>query len=318
VRPDEPSLAVEVAGVRLRNPVILASGTAGFSDELSDVLDLSRVGAVVTKSITPLPREGNPTWRIIEASHHAGMLNAIGLANPGIDAFVRDIAPRLAQAPTTVIGSAAGFSVEDYTAVCAQFARIPALAAVELNVSCPNVHGGCEFGADPGALRQLVAGVKPVLEGRPLWVKLSPVPVGTKGHSMVDIAAAAVEGGADALCISNTIPAMAIDPRTRRARLANTTGGLSGPGVHPVAVKLVHDVYRALVRERGVPIIGIGGVMDWEDAAEFILAGATAVEVGAALFADPRAPLKIVRGLGQWVRDQRRRSIGELVGALEA
>ena len=311
---DDPALTTEIAGLRLRNPVILAAGTAGYLDEMAEVLDLSRVGALVTKSITREPREGNPTWRILET--RSGMLNAIGLANIGVEAFVRDVAPRLGTAKATVIGSIAGFSIEDYTAVATEFGRIGALAAVELNVSCPNVHGGCEFGADPAALRELLAAVRPALSGKPLFVKLSPIPVGTRGHAMPDIARAAIESGADALCLTNTIPAMGIDVITRKPRLANTTGGLSGPAVHPVAVKLVHDVYRAVAKEARIPLIGIGGVMNWEDAAEFILAGAAAIEMGTALFADPRAPERVATGLARWVRDHNRHSIGDLVGDL--
>lgn len=308
-------LATTLAGVPLRSPVILAAGTCGYLDEMADVLDLSKVGAVVTKSITRLPREGNPTWRILET--RAGMLNAIGLANMGIEAFMRDYAPRVATVPTTVIGSIAGFSIEDYTAVAAAFDGVPGMAAVELNVSCPNVHGGTEFGADPGALRELVAAARAALTQKPLLVKLSPIAVGSPGRTMVDIARAAVESGASGLCVANTTPAMAIDVRTRRPRLANVTGGLSGPAVHPVAVKLVHDVYRKVCREAGVPIVGIGGVLGWEDAAEFILAGATAVEMGTGLFADPRLPVKVARGLAMWTADQGKRSVSELVGGVE-
>jgi dihydroorotate dehydrogenase (NAD+) catalytic subunit len=312
---DDPALTTDLCGIRLRNPVILAAGTAGYLDEMSDALDLSRVGAIVTKSITRDPREGNPTWRILET--HSGMLNAIGLANVGLDAFIEKIAPAIASAPTTVFGSVAGFSVEDYETVVSEMGRVRGIAAIELNVSCPNVHGGCEFGSDPGALRELIGAARLKLPGKPLFVKLSPIPVATQGHTMVDIAAAAIEAGASALCIANTIPAMAIDPRTRRPRLANTTGGLSGPAVHPVAVKLVYDVYRAIAREAGIPLIGIGGVLTWEDAAEFILAGATAIEMGTALFADPRSPERVASGLAQWTRDQRRKNIRELIGALE-
>jgi dihydroorotate dehydrogenase (NAD+) catalytic subunit len=312
---DDPALAVDLAGLRLRNPVILASGTAGYLDEMSEALDLSRVGALVTKSITPEPREGNPTWRVVET--RAGMLNAVGLANIGLEAFVAQVGPRLREVPAPVIGSAAGFSIEDYTAVATEMGRLAPLAAVELNVSCPNVHKGCEFGSDPAALRELVAAVRPLLRGKPLLVKLSPIPVGTEGHTMVDIARAAIAGGAQALCIANTTPAMAIDVHTRRPRLANTTGGLSGPAVHPVAVKLVHDVYRAVAREAGVPIVGVGGVLTWEDAAEFILAGASAVEMGTALFVDPRSPRRVAEGLSRWVSEQQKPGIGSLVGALE-
>src|SRR5205814_5246915 len=163
--PTDPILATTIAGVSLRNPVILAAGTCGYVDEMADVLDLSQVGAVVTKSITRLPREGNPTWRIFETK--AGMLNAIGLANMGVEAFMLDYAPRIVRVPTAVIGSIAGFSIEDYSAVAAAFETIDALAAVELNVSCPNVHGGTEFGADPAALRELVAAVRPILNRNP-------------------------------------------------------------------------------------------------------------------------------------------------------
>ena len=307
--PDD-ALKVTLAGIELRNPIILAAGTCGHLDEMADVLDLSRVGALVTKSVTRQPREGNPTWRILEC--RAGMLNAIGLANGGLDHFVEHLAPRVASVPTRVIGSIAGFSIEDYVAVGAHMSEVEALAGIELNVSCPNVRGGVEFGLDPGALRELVAAVRAVAAAKPLLVKLSPI---AAGHPpMVEVARAAIAGGASALCIANTVPAMAIDVHSRRPRLANITGGLSGPAVHPIAVKLVHDVYRTFARDAGVPIVGVGGVMTWEDAAEFILAGATAVQVGTALFADPRAPLKIARGLDRWARRQGAARLSDLVG----
>lgn len=321
-QPHHDPLAVELAGLTLRNPVLLAAGTAGTLDELSDVLDLSKVGGLVTKSITPQPREGNKPWRV--APLPAGMINAVGLANIGIDAFVRDVAPRLATAPTRVIGSVAGFSIDDYTRVAAAFDAIDALHAVELNVSCPNVHGGCEFGADPALLSDLVREVRRVLTRTRLLVKLAPAAVARPG--IVDLARAAIEPagsapsgpnsrpGADALSLCNTLPAMAIDVRTRMPRIGNVTGGFSGPGVHPVAVRLVHEVYRGVAKSSGTPIIGVGGVMTWEDAAEFILAGANAVQMGTALFADPRSPLRVIRGLEGWVRDQNAASIQDLVG----
>jgi dihydroorotate dehydrogenase (NAD+) catalytic subunit len=319
------ALQTDLAGLRLRSPVILAAGTCGTLDEMADALDLSRAGALVTKSITAQPREGNPTWRIIES--RAGMLNAIGLANVGVDAFIEHYAPRVRGVPTGVIGSVAGFSIEDYVAVSAAMNEVEGIEAVELNVSCPNVHGGVEFGVDPPALRALVGAVRPVLTRARMFVKLPPIAVGTPGLTMLDVARAAIDGGfapagpngrtgADALCIANTTPAMAIDVRTRRPRLANTTGGLSGPAVHPVAIKLVHEVYRGIARAAGVPLVGIGGVMTWEDAAEFILAGATAVQVGTGLFADPRSPLKIARGLEKWAARQGASSIAELIGAV--
>lgn len=321
-------LTTTLAGVVLRNPIILAAGTCGTLDEMATVLDLSRVGAIVTKSVTPLPREGNDTWRILEC--RGGMLNAIGLANGGLDHFMEHLAPRVAGVPTKVIGSVAGFSVEDYVMVAAHLDEVEALAAIELNVSCPNVRGGVEFGLDPGALRELISAVRPVVKRRPLFVKLSPI---AAGHpSMVEVARAAIDPGgrgpssgpgakgrpgADALVIANTVPAMAIDVRTRRPRLANVTGGLSGPAVHPIAVRLVYNVYQGVAKDAGVPIVGVGGVMTWEDAAEFVLAGAAAVQMGTALFADPRSPIAVAKGLARWVRQQGAASIGELTGRVE-
>jgi dihydroorotate dehydrogenase (NAD+) catalytic subunit len=316
VKSSPTSLAVDVAGLALRTPVILAAGTAGYIDEMADAIDLSRVGAVVTKSITGESREGNRTWRIIEHPTASAMLNAIGLANVGIDRFVAEYGGRIAGAGTTVIGSIAGSSIEEYTRVARGMAGLAGMPAVELNVSCPNVHGGCEFGVDAGALRELLSSVRSVLGDKRLLVKLSPIAVGGPGANMIAIARAAIEGGAHGLCIANTVPAMAIDVNSRRPRLSNVTGGLSGPAVHPIAVKLVHDVYRGLAREAGVPIIGIGGVLRWEDAAEFILAGATAVEMGTALFADPRSPLKVAQGLESWVRRQNATGVHQLVGAV--
>ncbi|MCA9271662.1 MAG: dihydroorotate dehydrogenase [Phycisphaerales bacterium] len=309
-RPIDPRLSIELAGIPLRSPVILAAGTAGYSDELADVMDLSQVGAVVCKSITREPRVGNETWRVWPAK--AGMLNAIGLANPGIDKFMSDVAPRLKNTPTTVFGSIAGTSIDDYAHVARHMETIPELPAIEINVSCPNVHGGTEFGADAGALRELVSAVRAELTSSKLIVKLSPIAVGQP--TLADIARAAIEAGADALTIANTVPAMQIDVRTRRPVLSNVTGGLSGPAVHPIAVKLVHDVYRKVAQEAGVPIIGLGGVSAWDDAAEFILAGATAVGVGTALFADPRAPLRINRDLSRWLNTHRVQVVKDLVG----
>ncbi len=315
-------LATTFAGIALRNPVVLAAGTCGVLDEMSDVLDLSQVGAVTTKSITPEPREGNATWRILDAGP-AGMLNAIGLANPGLDSFLEHVAPRAANMPCKVFASVAGFSIEDYVRVAAHLdewataEKGHAIPAIELNVSCPNVKTGTEFGGSPQLLRDLLTAVRPAVRHARLLVKLSPA-----APELPLIARAAMAAGADALTLGNTFPAMAIDVHTRKPKLANRTGGLSGPGIHPIAVRLVHDVYRQTAASgqgepRGaVPILGLGGVMRWEDAAEFILAGATAIGMGTALFADPRSPLGVVRGLERWVREQGCASIGELVGAV--
>jgi dihydroorotate dehydrogenase (NAD+) catalytic subunit len=323
MRSSNSILATDLAGIPLRNPVILAAGTAGTLDEMRGVLDLSSIGALVTKSITRQPREGNPTWRILPTD--AGMLNAIGLANVGLDAFIRDYAPKAATVPTTVIASVAGFSVEDYVQSAAALNAIDAIPAVELNVSCPNVHSGCEFSADCELLSELIRAVRPVLSRKRLFVKLSPIASGRP--SIAEVAKAAIEPGgspsgpnqrpgADALCISNTIPAMAIDVESRQPRLANVTGGLSGPALHPVSVKLVYDAYRHIARQTATPIIGIGGILRWEHAAEFVLAGASAVQIGTGLFADPRIPARVATGLEQWAIRQAS-SISGLVGQLK-
>ncbi len=319
-------LQTDLAGLSLRNPVILAAGTAGSLDEMGDVLDLSRVGAVVTKSITPEARKGNRAWRV--APVKAGMLNAIGLANVGVGHFVEHIAPKAAGVPTVVFGSVAGFSIEDYVRVAGELDEVGAIPAVELNVSCPNVAHGVEFGADPRLLGELVRAVRGVLARTRLFVKLPPVAVGTP-HSIVELARAAVEPGpgarpggpngrpgADGLSLCNTTPGMAIDVRTREPRLGNVTGGLSGPAVHNIVVRLVHLVYRGIARETGTPLVGIGGVMHWDDAAELILAGASGVQVGTALFADPGAPVKISLVYEKWARSQGVSSVAELVGAV--
>lgn len=330
-------IATSLAGLELPSALILAAGTSGYVDELADVADLSAtggVGAIVTKSITREPREGNATWRIIE--HRAGMMNAIGLANVGVERFRAEIVPRIEKfaakpgAPT-VIGSISGFSIEDYVAVATAMDEVDAIPAVEVNVSCPNVNHGCEFGAEPSLLRELISALRPVLKKTLLFVKISPAVMGyaSAGESgVVAICRAAIESGAapsgpnqrpgaDAMVIANTVPAMAIDVRSREPRLSNVTGGLSGPAIHPIAVKLVHDAYRGICKSTQTPIVGLGGVMNWEDAAEFVLAGASAVGIGTALFVDPRAPKKIAAGLAKWVGDQHVANIGELTGAVK-
>lgn len=327
-----PALQTNLAGLALPSPVLLAAGTAGTLDELGGerggVLDFSQIGALVTKSITKEPREGNPTWRILECrAPTGGMLNAIGLANIGIDGFLRDYAPRIQSVPCRVIASVAGFSIDDYASVVERLATLDSLAAIELNVSCPNVHGGTEFGVDPIALADLIRTTRALTPRARLFAKLSPIAVGQPG--IAAIARAAIEPansppsgpnqrpGVDALTISNTLPAMAIDVHTRRPRLANITGGLSGPAIRPVVMKLVYDTHRLIAKSTSTPIIAAGGVITWEDAAEYTLAGATAVQVGTGLFADPRAPIAINKGLVKWVRSQNRDALHQLIGALD-
>lgn len=320
-----PPLTTQLAGITLRSPVILAAGTCGILDEMRDVIDLSRLGALITKSITPQPREGNQTWRILPAGP-AGMLNAIGLANPGLDAFLQSHAPRCKSVPCPVFVSVAGFSIDDYVQCAANidaFVRdnggsgAANIHAIELNVSCPNVRTGVEFGHTPALITELLAAVRPVVTACKVIVKLSPA-----APHLMDVCRAAITAGADALTLGNTYPAMAIDVATRRPKLANITGGLSGPAVHPIALKHVYDAHRLINKpaiaagKAPTPIIGLGGVTTWQDAAEFILAGATAIQLGTALFADPRCPYKITRGLEKWTRQQGRDAITSLVGDL--
>jgi len=278
-------------------------------DELADAFDLRWLGAVTTKSITPEERAGNDPWRIIDVP--GGMMNAIGLANVGLGKFLAEKLPSAAGVPCPVFGSVAGHSVEDYVRVAAAFDANTTFPIIELNVSCPNTATGLQFGDDPSALKALLAEVRPVVKRAKLFVKVSP------NADVVKLSGAAVEAGADGLTLVNTVTAMSIDVHTRRPRLSRGRGGLSGPAIHPIAVRMVHDVYRAVAKPAGVPIIGLGGVLRWEDAAEFILVGASAVGVGTALFVDPRTPVALAKGLAQWVRAQGASSITELVGAME-
>jgi dihydroorotate dehydrogenase (NAD+) catalytic subunit len=304
------ALAVNLAGVALRNPLIAAAGTCGYVDELADALDPHELGAIVSKSVTSQPREGNAPWRMVGV--RGGMLNAIGLANVGVERFVVEKLPAVEGLGCVLIVSAAGNSVEDYVRICAAVDGHPLVPMVELNVSCPNTEDGLMFGEDPASLLGLLSAVRPALSRTRLLVKLSP-----NVSDIVAMAGAAIEGGADGLVLINTVTAMAIDVHSRRPKLSNGRGGLSGPAIHPLAVRMVHDVYRQVARSAQVPIVGLGGVMTWEDAAEFVLAGASAVGMGTALFVDPRLPRAVCQGLERWVQRQGCRSIGELVGSVE-
>ena len=300
-------LSVQIGPVRLENPVLTASGTCGYATEYASFMDLSRLGGFTTKSVTVLPRAGNEPPRIVETA--AGMLNAIGLANVGLEAFVRDKVPQIAEMNTAVFVNVAGQSIEDYVTVCRRLEPIEALAGVELNVSCPNVADGLTFGTDPVLLRALMDAVRPVVRRGALIVKLSP--------NVTDIcqtARAAIHGGADALSMVNTFVGMAVDIETGRPVLANGSGGLSGPAIKPLAVHLVHRVFAEVAREAGVPIIGMGGIRDWRDAVEFILAGATAVALGTALFVRPDAPLAVIDGIAEYLRQRGIASVADLTG----
>jgi dihydroorotate dehydrogenase (NAD+) catalytic subunit len=307
--PPDDRLRTTLSGIGLATPLVAAAGTCGYADELADALDMRWLGAVTTKSITPEERAGNDPWRIIDVP--GGMMNAIGLANVGLERFLREKAPAAEALPCRAFGSAAGHSVEDYVRVASAMDSRTGFPAIELNVSCPNTATGLQFGDDPSALRALLAEVRPAVRRARLLVKLSP------NADVVRLAAAAVEGGADALTLVNTVPAMSIDVRTRRTRLSRGRGGLSGPAIHPIAVRMVHDVHRQVAGPARIPLVGLGGVLGWQDAAEFILAGATAVGIGTGLFVDPGLPAAVARGLARWVDDQGVPAIGALVGALE-
>ncbi len=299
-------MRVKIAGVELRSPVIAASGTFGYGIEFDDILSLDRIGAFITKGLSREPMDGNPAPRIIETT--GGMMNAIGLQNVGVEAFVRDKLPRIRQMQNTVcIANVFGYTVEDCLAVIARLNDADGISMYELNASCPNTrHGGMVFGTDPQALAELVVRAKE-LSRRPLCVKLSP-----NVTSIAQMARVAERAGADALSLVNTFVSMSIDVETRRPRIANVTGGLSGPAIKPIAVRMVWEAARAV----RIPILGMGGVVSAEDAVEFLLAGATAVQVGTASYADPRAVEKISTGLQRWCAAHGVSRVTELTGGV--
>lgn len=297
------NLAVNLGGIKMKNPVATASGTFGFGLEYRPYIDLQRLGAIIVKGTTTSPRAGNPPPRIAETP--SGMLNAIGLQNPGVDRVVEEILPRLAGLDTPVIVNIAGDTVEDYALVARKLDGAPGVAGLEVNISCPNVKkGGIQFGSDPRSAAEVTRAVKSST-GLPVIVKLSP-----NVTDMAAMAVAVAEAGADALSMINTLLGMAIDVDRRRPVLGNVTGGLSGPAVRPVAVRAVWQVYRAVE----LPILGMGGIMTARDALEFILAGATAVAVGTANFVNPRATLEVVEGIQQYMRENGFSDINELTG----
>jgi len=299
-------LKVELFGVEFENPVWTASGTFGFGLEYAPYLDLNRVGAVCVKGLSLKPREGNEPPRIWETP--CGMLNAIGLQNPGVEYFLKEVVPQLEKYRCRVIANVYGSTVEEYVAVAKEISGAPGVDAVELNISCPNVKkGGLAFGVDPLEAARLTEEVKKVLD-KPLIVKLSP-----NVTDVVEIAKAVESAGADALSAINTLLGMAIDVRKRKPKLKNKFGGLSGPAIKPVAVRMVYQVSRAVK----IPVIGIGGISNWEDAVEFFLAGASAVQVGTANFFNPKAVEEIVEGIEKYMKEEGFKSVEEIVGALK-
>ena len=295
---------VNLAGVELKNPVMTCSGTFGSGMEYAEFVDLSRLGAVVTKGVANVPWPGNPTPRVAEV--YGGMLNAIGLQNPGIDVFCERDIPFLQKYDTKIIVNVCGRTTEDYCEVVDRLAEQP-VDMLEINISCPNVkHGGIAFGQDPKAVEAITKAVKERAK-QPIIMKLSP-----NVTDIAEMARAAEAGGADVISLINTITGMKIDVNRRKFVLANKTGGMSGPAVKPVALRMVYQVAQAVK----VPVIGMGGISTAEDALEFILAGATAVSVGTANFADPQATVKIIEGIEAYMKAQGVADIHELIGAV--
>jgi dihydroorotate dehydrogenase (NAD+) catalytic subunit len=300
-------MRVSLAGLELVNPIIAASGTFGYGIEFEEIVSLERIGGLVSKGISLEPMPGNAAPRIVQTA--AGMINAIGLQNVGVQDFVERKLPPLKRYPLCkVIVNVFGYTVGEYLGVIERLNQAEGIAAYELNVSCPNVHhGGMAFGADASSLEYLVGKAKAASK-RPLIVKLSP-----NVTSISQMAKICAHAGADAVSLTNTFLAMSIDAETRQPRLSNITGGLSGPAIKPIALRMVYETARAVK----IPILGMGGIITPEDAVEFMLAGATAVQVGTASFADPRAVERLARGLESWCRSHGVEKVASLTGALQ-
>lgn len=302
----QPDLSVTVAGIRLKNPVLTASGTFGYGDEFAEFVDLNKLGGVIVKGISLKPIKGNPPPRIWETP--AGMLNAIGLENPGVDVFLERKLPYLRKFDTPVIVNVFGYSLDEYVGVVERLDGVSGVAGLEVNISCPNVKaGGIVFGTNVKASHDLLSALRKVTS-LPLIAKLSP-----NVTDITEFARAAKDAGCDGLSLINTLLGMAIDVRCRKPRLANCTGGLSGPAIRPVAVRMVWQAARAV----DLPIIGMGGIVTAEDALEFILAGAAAVAVGTANFINPRATADVVDGLTALLREQGVDRIADLIGKVQ-
>ncbi|MDO9534360.1 MAG: dihydroorotate dehydrogenase [Bacillota bacterium] len=300
------NLEVELGALKLKNPVLAASGTFGFGEEYSSLIDLEKLGAIMVKGLTLKPRQGNPAPRITETP--AGMLNAIGLQNPGLDAFLSRELPRLIDSHAAVIVNIAGDTEEDYITLARELSGVPGIVALELNLSCPNVkQGGILFGTSKmimGRLITKVRGICPI----PLIVKLSP-----NVTDITELAHAAEESGADIISLINTLKGMVIDIKSKRPLLGNITGGLSGPAIRPVAVRMVYDVYRSVK----IPLIGMGGIMNLDDALQFFMAGARAVAVGAGNFVDPCAMPRLIDDLRSYLEKEGLQSVDEIVGSAQ-
>ena len=300
------SLSVNIGGIRMRNPVLTASGTFGYGSEYANFVDLNKLGAVVVKGVTSVPWPGNPMDRIIETP--SGMLNAIGLQNVGVDNFITEKLPYLRDFNVPVIVNVCGKKVEEYLIVVEKLSEVDGVSGMELNISCPNLDcGGMSFGVDPTLAYQLVKAVKAETH-LPLLVKLSP-----NVTDIAVIARAVEDAGTDALSVINTLLGMAINAETRKPELANVTGGLSGPAIKPIALRLVWEVYKNV----SIPIVGMGGIMNATDALEFFIAGASAIAVGTANFVNPKAAMEVVEGIQTYLEKTDITSIKELIGSLK-
>jgi dihydroorotate dehydrogenase (NAD+) catalytic subunit len=299
-----PDLSVTLGRLRLPSPILVASGTFGYGKEMTGFMDLARLGGIVPKTITPLPRKGNVPWRTVETA--SGLLNSIGLDNDGVEAFLEKQLPFLAGCGAPVIVSIAGANAAEFVGLARRLEGVAGIAALELNVSCPNVSHGVDLGSDPATCRDVVAGVR-AATSLPVIAKLTP--------NVTDIAAVArgaADGGADAVTLINTLQGMAVDWRRRKPMLGNVVGGLSGPAIKPVALRCVHQVHRAV----GIPIIGVGGIMTIDDCMEFFVAGAAAVQIGTASFAEPVVSARLLDELPAAVREAGAARFADLVGTL--
>ncbi len=302
----KPDMSVQIAGIRLKNPVLTASGTFGYGSEYAEFVDLNKLGGIIVKGVSLKPIQGNPPPRIWETP--AGMLNAIGLENPGVDVFLNEKLPYLRKFDTAVIVNVFGYSLEDYVGVAERLDGVPGVAALEVNISCPNVKaGGIVFGTNVKAASELLAAVRKATK-LPVFAKLSP-----NVADIAEFARMARDAGCDGLSLINTLLGMAIDVHCRRPRLANCTGGLSGPAIRPVAVRMVWQAAKAV----SLPVIGMGGIETGEDALEFILAGASAIAVGTANFMNPRATLDVLAGIETLIAEQGVGRLSELIGKVE-
>jgi dihydroorotate dehydrogenase (NAD+) catalytic subunit len=297
-------LAVTLGRLRLPNPLMVASGTFGYGREMADFVPVGSIGAIVPKTITPLPRKGNAPWRTVETA--AGLLNSIGLDNDGVEAFIEKQLPWLAACGAPVVVSIAGADREEFVGLAARLEGVPGIAALELNISCPNVSHGVDFGTDPSACRSVVEGVR-AASSLPVLAKLTP-----NVTDIVAVARAAADGGADAVTLVNTCLGIVVDWRRRRPMLGNGLGGLSGPAIKPIAMRCVHQVRQKVA----IPIVGVGGIMTIDDVMEFIVAGSTAVQLGTANFADPTVASRLLDALPAAVAEAGGSSVRELVGTL--